>query len=264
MRLVTALLAVSLISAPALAAKRPSKRAEPKAAPVEEPARATNAGWNGDWALTFGLNNVLTQGSVLSNLGGLATSGARFLSPTMAVRAGLSLSRNADTETITRTELSNGSETTVSYSFVAPGTSTVSTTLGGDLLFRLREGAVAPFAGVGLTVGHSLFSRTYRDDISVPDQVTTLSNVTNSLSLGVRGILGAEWRFHESFAVFAEYQLGVTVLRWNDMVNETIVENTSGGARTAIRTQEEASKPVWLTYNNALAQGGVLGLLVFF
>lgn len=265
MRVVTTLLVVALAAAPAAAARKTTKKVAPPAeAPAAKAERPTDAGWNGDWALTFGLNNVLTQGSVLSSLGGLGTSGVRFLSPTMAVRAGLSLSRTESPESITRTEVTNGGETVVSYSFAAPAGSTVSTAVGGDLLWRLREGPVAPFVGAGVSVSHSLTTRSYTDAITVPDQSTTLNSTNNALTLGLRGILGAEWRFHESFALFAEYQLRVNVVQWNSLSDETIVENTSGGVRTSTRTANERSVPVWGTFNNALVQGGVLGLLVFF
>jgi len=265
MRALTTLLVLSLATSPAWAARKKTRKvAAPQPAVTETTERPTDAGWNGDWALTFGLNNVLTQGQVLSALGGLGTSGVRFLTPKMAVRAGLTLSRTDSPERITRTEVTNGGETVVSYTFTTPGNSTLSTTVGGDVLWRLREGAVAPFVGAGLSVGHSLTTRRYTDDITVPDQSTTLNSTNNALSLGVRGILGAEWRFHESFALFAEYQLRVDVVQWNKLSDETIVESTSGGVRTATRTADERSVPVWGTFNNGLAQGGVLGLLVFF
>lgn len=256
MRGFTALLLVVLATTPAFAKK---------ATADDDKERPTDAGWNGDWALTFNLNNILTQGSVLTRFNSFGTSATRFLTPDVAVRAGVSLNRSANTPQVTRTQVTTAGESIVTYDFNTPGTtSSLSTTVGGDVLWRLREGAVAPYVGAGLTIGHSLQQMSYADEITVPDQVTTIDNTTNSLNFGLRGVLGAEWRVHPNFAIFAEYGLSVTVLNWYDIDQETTVENTTGGTRTATHRKVERSVPVWFTFNNTLLQGGSLGLLVFF
>lgn len=253
------LVALVIAGTPAIA--QPAEPA-PSATPPELP---TNEGWNSDWGMLFSLNNVLVQGSILSGFQGLGTAGSFFLSPDLSVRAGVSVSRAASPTQVTRTEVASAGEKVVTYGLGIPGsTSTLSTTVRADVLYRLRPSAIAPYVGGGLSVGYSRQRLAYTDDVSIPEQTITLNNTTTGLSVGARGTAGAEWRFHPNFAVFAEYELQVNVITWNDLDNETVVENRTGGTRTVTRTTQDRSVPVWFTGQNFLSQGGAAGLLVFF
>lgn len=265
MRFLTAvsLLALALSGRPALAQKKAEPAAATAAAPEDE--LATNAGWNSDWAMLFSLNNVLVQGSILSNFQNLGTAATVYLSPTLALRGGVSLSRSSNPESVTRTEIVTAGEQVVSYTFSAPGTtSAFSTAVQADLIKRLSTGRVAPYVGGGVSLGLGQSRLGYTDNVSVADQTVTINNATTSLTVGARGIAGAEWRFHSNFAVFAEYQLSLSVFTWSQLDNETVVENTTGGVRTATKTSQQRSVPTWLTGSAGLNQGGTLGLLVFF
>lgn len=248
-------------AAPALGQARTSAPAA-----AERPdGPSMTAGWNGDWGMLFGLNNIFTSGNVLGGFRGLGTAATFFLTPTTSVRTGVTLSRDAATPAVSRIETTTGGESLVRYEITRPSyTSLFDSRARGDFVKRFTRGRVAPYAGGGLSLGYRMTSLDYEDAVSVVDQRTVVDASETRLSIGAQGILGAEWRFHSNFALFAEYELSLDVFTWRTESMRTTVENTRGGARTVSSTHSQSSAPVWMTGANSLGQGGTLGLLVFF
>lgn len=257
-----ALVLVSFLTMTALAQAAVAQTSAP---PEKADGPSMTAGWNSDWAMLFSLNNIFTQGNVLGGFKGLGTAGTFFLSPKDAIRTGVTLSRTSNPPVVTRTESMNGNEKVVTYTTTSPAaTSVFDARVRGDFIRRFARGRISPYAGGGLNLGYNLSSLDYTDDASVVDQRTVFDHSTTRFSVGVQGVAGAEWRFHPNFALFAEYELSVSVFSWDVVDKVTTVENTRGGARSVASTREERSAPVWFTGSNSLGQGGTLGLLVFF
>jgi hypothetical protein len=237
------------------------------AAPAGEYAR--NQGWNSQWALLFELNNILTVGNFLSSFNAspanVGVGGRLHLSPEMAARVTVSASRSSNPPATTKTVGETGTEDVTTYGMTRPNP-TESWALRGDvdLLYRLMPNAVAPYVGAGLNIGWTLDRQAYEDKIAVPDQTTTEKRNTSFFGLGLRGIVGAEWRVHPNFSLFAEYALTVMVCQVNSVKDVQVIENSIDGQRTASRTTVTTSTPRWFNYSTGLAQGGQLGLAVHF
>jgi opacity protein-like surface antigen len=258
--------------------------AAPPAALPEATAASTEAevplnhGWNATWSLLFELNNIFTNQGILGAYSSVLGRGVDpnapvrnvgigatyFMQPDTALRASIGLGRTTTPRTVTKSVLSTGGQDDIT-TYAMAGTGATATTnfgLNADLLRRLLSGRVAPYVGAGLYVAYGQTNVDFKDDVSVVDQVTTEHDYTRTLGIGVRGLVGAEWRLHPSFALFAEYQIGVEVFNHSVNKNDKLVENTN--VPSATRTQSESSTPAWLGARTDIAHGAQFGLSVLF
>jgi hypothetical protein len=134
----------------------------------------------------------------------------------------------------------------------------------GDYLWRLTDGALAPYIGAGGQITWGWTRQNYTDDKTVVNQKTTLDNNTSNVSIAARGVVGAEWRFTPMFALYADYNLTVNIFSNNKINNSTTISNTSGGAAATTRTTTSQSVNSWFNVSTGLAQGATLGLELFF
>lgn len=242
------LLLVVLVSS--LAFAQPEKPAE-----AEAPATPSSA-----FGVLFNLQNVFQNPGLLSGFqGGL---GVQFgLNERMALRPTLSMSRTANSATVTEvTTVANGM-TTTNRSFTRPQgpTETFGLSLGGDFLYQLLQTALAPYVGGGLFVSYGSAARVFRDDTQM-DQVTSVNDLTTNFGLGARGILGVSWRVHPHFALFAEYSLLITI--FSSQTVSTSTEITVMGQTASMRTSTPSSKV--FEFSTGLSQGASLGVVAFF
>jgi len=123
---------------------------------------------------------------------------------------------------------------------------------------------VAPYAGAGVFFDWTNKATDYVDDVSVVDQTTTVHDYTRTLGGGLRGLLGAEWRLHPNFSIFAEYSLGVTLASQNSKVTSHTTEVTAGGERSVSRVKTDQQTPASWGTQTTLTHVGQLGLAVHF
>ncbi len=221
-------------------------------------------GWNAPWGLIFQFNNILVNGSFLSAYQGLGVAGAFMLSEEFQIRGGVSLSRSHSPAQTTETTVETAGNAVKTYAYSAGQTSSGSLTLRSDALYRLTRNKVAPYVGAGAYLAFSHARQTTDDDVTVQDVVTSIRNRANALTFGLRGLVGAEWRLHPNFAVFAEYNVTLDVIQYSDFDNRTTVTSTTTGETTATSTRAERNTPAWMNLNSALNQGASLGLMVLF
>lgn len=234
-------------------------------APVA-PSDRLDQGWNRDWSLNFSLNNPFTSSSVLSNFQGFV-SGDYYLSDDSAVRVGLSVSRSHDPVVIEKVTVTNGPDTIVTYDLLnALPTYNDGYTVRarGEYLKRLSSGAVAPYVGGGLLIDWSWNRLSFLDEVTVTDQRVGYHNSATTFGIGVNGLVGAEWRVHSHFALFAEYGLGLLLFQSTTSRLETTVETTTGSVTTSSRAVRETGAISFLEFGSGLSQGGSLGLRVLF
>jgi outer membrane protein W len=222
--------------------------------------------WDAEWGLVFGLQNIFQNSAILQGpLGqGNGSVGATFfLAPNLGVRATANISRGYTPEQITRNVVEANSATVETFTYQFPS-ETWNIGLRGDGIYRLTNSAVAPYLGAGVFYNFSSSAQQGRNSFSVIDQVTTLNAVSASHSLGVRGLVGAEWRIHPHFAIFAEYGLDVTVVQFNRTTSETTVDTTVNNVTSSSRTTSELQTTNWFNFSTGLRQGPTFGLTVFF
>ncbi len=221
-------------------------------------------GWNSPWALVFSFNNILVNGQFLGDFRGLGVAGALMLSEDFMIRGGATLSRSHTPPQTTETTLETAGSSTKTYAYNAGQTSSGSVTVRADALWRLTRNKVAPYIGGGPTITYTHTRQTSDDDVTVPDVVTSIRNRNNSFAFGIRGVVGAEWRIHSNFALFAEYSANLDVITYSDTDQRTTVINTTSGDRAVTSTRTERNTPAWLNFSNSLTQGATLGLMVMF
>ena len=78
------------------------------------------------------------------------------------------------------------------------------------------------------------------------------------------GILGAEWRLHPNFALYADYTLNVSLFTSNMLRNRTTVTSNFGGTPNTNETTTERTVNGFLSVSSGLSQGASLGLEIFF
>lgn len=267
MKKVMFLLAGLALGATSIHAREAKAQTETEAAPAAAEAQASqsaapaqNKGWDGTWALAFALNPNFMAGGLGGDL-----AASYNLSSSMAVRLSVGFNRWEDPAVTSKTTVETGNQKTITYTKNIPNdTSTSSLGVAADLVFRLLPSAVAPYAGAGLFYNWNQSSLDYEDDVTTPNQITTVNNHDRLQTVGLRGILGAEWRVHESFALFAEYRLGVNVYQHLSNVQDRTDEVKVGDQRTASNTKTEAEKAIWLTGGADLSHTGTIGLAVLF
>lgn len=251
--------------APVVAPPAPTPPPRPAAPPAGDLKSAREEGWNSPWGLLLSLNNIFQNGSALTSFQGMGAAGYYAINPGLMLRFGLSFSRSHNPPTITESIRETAGEKITTYSFSAPG-STSSFGLGAraDAIWRLSRKVVAPYLGTGVYTNTSHSRQTADDEVSVVDQVTRLRTRSTTVSLGARGLGGAEWRIHPNFAIFAEYELALSFVSFTTTSSSSTVENSSNGARTVTHTESNSRRTSWLSGGTALAQGASLGLIVLF
>lgn len=229
-------------------------------------------GWNAPWGLLFSVNSPFNgSGNVINPFTNLGAAGFFTFSPDMMLRGGFTLTRTLNPVAITKTTLTQGGEEIVTFS--PPGgtsaanslaTTTTTVNLSADMLWRLTRNKVAPYAGVGANLSYSL------DRFSFDDEATSASNVigyrrrNTDVTFGLKGIVGAEYRFHSNFALFAEYNLTVNVLRYTVNNNRTTYQDASDNPSAVSSVYNQSNTARWFGASTNLAQQGLFGLMVFF
>ncbi|MEZ4270537.1 MAG: outer membrane beta-barrel protein [Myxococcota bacterium] len=229
----------------------------------EKPELST--AWNHPFALLFSLNNVLQNSQILSSHRGFGAGLRQHLAPNLALRYGARFSRTTNPVYYQETKTIAGGEETTTFQALGTGGNTTAFNLGGgvDGILLLATTVVAPYVGAGVDFDISRFETAYKDDASSVDRTTDVDNKTTSFTAGVSGILGAEWRIWEWFAVFAEYRLSVDVFQNDRTRRTTTLEDRSGGTAATTRTRVKNNRNRWLNAALGLEQGGALGLSVF-
>lgn len=270
----TAVLGTTLVALPA------RSQEDPTAPPVNSTSTVTTTtttvdtdyevdkrrdqGWNSPWALVFTFNNILSTAPFLGDYRGLGVAGAFFFTEEFGIRGGVTLSRTHSPPQTTETTVETADNVVKTYAYTAGQTSSGSVTARADAIMRLSRNKVAPYVGAGPYVTYTHTRQSSDDDVTVTDVVTSVRNRSNSLTFGLRGLVGAEWRIHPNFALFAEYAASLDVLQYTDIDNRTTVTNTLTGTESVTSTRAERNTPAWFNFNTSIVQGAALGLMVMF
>ncbi|MBN1961202.1 MAG: outer membrane beta-barrel protein [Deltaproteobacteria bacterium] len=269
MRMFKVCLTVVALAAPLALAHAEEAEMAAAAAPSVTAGLPRDQGWNaGSWALLFELNNVFNQDAILNPFENFGAGVEYFLSPITALRVGAYVGYTTVPAEYTKTTTETGGTPAVTeYTVTVPGgtyTSISNFQATADFLYRLMTNAVAPYAGAGLFFSWNNRSTDYSDDATVTDQLTTVHNFDRRISGGVRGLLGAEWRIHPNFSLYAEYAVNVTLVSQHSTQNSKTTEVTAGGERSVLREKSESQTPAYLGTSALLAHGGQLGLAIHF
>lgn len=236
--------------------------AEEEVSPPPPPSGATATKlFEPKFGVVFNLQNIFQNPGLLSGFrGGVGVQFA--LSTPLALRLGVSLSHTSDPAVVTETVTTINDMTTTTRTMNRPSpTSTFGLTVGGDLLAKITEGALAPYVGGGLWVNLDSEATKLTDDVTVTDQVTAIDNSTLGFGLGARGVLGVGWRVHPHFYIFAEYALNLTVVDHSSTTMSQQV-TTTGNPPVSARSSRASTRV--FDFSTALSQGAALGLVAFF
>jgi len=222
--------------------------------------------WNSPWALHFALPNWFTNSSVLEDyneFGGMI--GASYhLDKMTALRLGLYYQRSSSPTLIQKTTDENGPNREVDYVHQAFSTADHELHLHADFVKRFGAQVVAPYAGAGVYYSYNR-SRTYgKDEVDVVREIEHVNNVSSGHELGVRGLIGGEWRIHPHFALYAEYGVLVSLFEVDRFKNQTTTERTVSDVRTTSRTTTERAGTSYLNIQTSLQHGFSLGLAIHF
>lgn len=213
------------------------------------------------FGVVFNLQNIFQNAGVLSGFNG-GVGVLLPLTPDTALRPTVSLRRTSNPAVVTTTITTVNDMTTTTHSLSQPSpTSTFGVSLGADLLRRLMNGNLAPYAGVGLMLDVSTQNTYWRDDVTVMNQVTVRNDSSTSFGFGGRGILGVSWRLHPHFQLFAEYAVNLVFI--------DVTAASTSSELTAMGAPPVTSKSSWSTtrvfeFSTGLSQGASLGLVAFF
>lgn len=232
----------------------------------EDAVLSTKEGWNSDWALLFAVNNFIggNAGFLSAPVTG-SIAGEYFLSDVTAIRAGVTLTRQMAVPQITKNVTTTGGTSVTTYTFNQPGfTEFDAATLRAEYLMRLTKSALSPYLGAGAQFTGSYTRNNYVDEVTNVGQRTELDNHTWALDFTVRGTIGAEWRFNPNFALYADYNVNLSLFN-SQMINfRTTVEDTVGGVTSTTQTTNQRTVNTFLQLNTGLSQGASLGLEIFF
>lgn len=236
--------------------------------PPPPPSAATTAapvGWDTPYALLFSLNNIFQSGSILGNFQNYGVGGQYNLGPKTAIRLGIGLGRQSNPAYVSESTTTTANGTTTTKQLVAPTnyTSKLDFRVGGDVLFGLTESALMPYVGAGLNLKVTSTSLAYTDDTQA-DTLVKVDDGSTLFGVGLRGILGVQWRVHHAFALFAEYALGVDMVDVTGNSRSRTTTTTAGGTSTTVTTKSSGTQTAFLVTDLNLAQGASLGLLAFF
>jgi len=244
-------LAALLLTTPALAEEK---------APLEE-------GWDRNMGLLVSLNNPFQSNDILSTYQGYGLATLCTINPTTGFRTGIDIGRVSDPYFETESELEVDGETTTTSAFnnrYGGPTSLFNMSLGMDVLKRASTATVAPYYGGGLGIALGSETTKYSDEVSTEDQTTHVDIRSKTFQFGLRGVLGADWRVHQHFSIFAEYGLGLSLVdSLKTTSSNTLVDSTGDAAQTTLlrNTSRQSLGPAMGT---DLSQGASLGLITFF
>lgn len=175
--------------------------------------------------------------------------------------------RQTDPVNIVKTTRTNGMDEVVSYDLQLPsggfsGVHAAAAVL--DMIKPLTQRTIAPYLGAGVFAAYVRRTLAYTDDVTVTDQETEVDNSSNTLSVGVRGIIGVGWRINDRFSLFAEYHLTVDAIEWQSDHTQTTTQNTASGTPAVNRVETEFKETRLLNLDTGLVQGGALGLVAHF
>lgn len=236
---------------------------------------STREGWNTEWAMLFSINNVLQNGAILSAPITGSIGGTYFLTDQTMVRAGINLSRQMTPTSVTKTVTTAGDQTVTTYVLNAPTannpnwaggptTENDGIALRADYLLRMFKTPLSPYYGGGLSAGLIYQRLKYVDDVSTVDARTEVDNQRYNWDITARGIIGAEWRFHPNFAIYAEYGITLSLIQGFTNNQRITSESTAGGVTSTSQTTVAQQSVSFLQLNTGLNQGANLGLIVFF
>lgn len=238
---------------------------EAEATPAETGAFRRDAGWNSQWALHFVLHNVLQSSSILSGFdqSGFLIGGSYHLDSKMAVRTGLGIARSRTPDSVTKQTVQNGSAIEPTY-FYNESSGGFSFELQADALMRLSEHIIAPYVGGGLFYEYDRDFFKGKDEVSTVNEIVHTNNHDSEHTLGVRGIVGAEWRIHPNFAFYAEYILSINLLQQSFLKNQSTTERTVEGVRTTSQNTVESRSHDSFDFATGIHYGPSFGLAVHF
>jgi opacity protein-like surface antigen len=224
-------------------------------------------GWDRDVGLLVSLNNPFQNSDFLSTYQGYGLAALFTFNPTTALRAGIDIGRVSDPYFVTESELEFDGETTTVSTFsnrYGGPTSIFDMSLGADVLKRGSKATVAPYygGGLGLTLGSE--STQYNDEVTTEDVVTHVDTKSKTFQFGLRGVVGADWRVHQHFSLFAEYGLGISLVdSLKTTSSNTLIDSTGDDTQTTLlrSTSKQSLGPAMGT---DLSQGASLGLIAFF
>ena len=231
---------------------------------VSGSARAADEGaWNSKYGMLFSVQNVFQNGdsSVIGDFGGGV--GLQYnLTPTRAIRFSVDVSRASnDVLEGDSTDLVTGT-TTRTFSPPTDFTSQYGLNAGASYVMRLTSAAIAPYLGAGAGLSYTQTALSWENDTGATT-IVSRDDMNRVLALGLSGTLGLEWRVHKSIAMFAEYGLGMDLIRWQSDKDESRTVNKTSGATTA-GTKTEGSRTTFFNFDTALGQGGQIGLAALF
>ncbi len=231
--------------------------------PDPEPVAAVDEG-DTSAGLIFNLNNFFTAGGWLGGWQGFGFGYTREMGA-MDLRVGLTLGRATNPVNVVKTTQTNGTDVVTTYEVNAPGfTSLHNASAVVDMVKPLSDGKVAAYIGAGAAVSYSDMQLDYVDDVTVIDQRVEVDNVSRTLSIGGRGIFGVSYKVKPRWTLFAEYNLGVSVISWTSVHDATTTENSASGTPATMRVEQEYRETRWFNFGTGLGQGGALGLIAHF
>jgi hypothetical protein len=214
-------------------------------------AEAQDAGWDTKYGILFTLPNLLQNGSsqVIDDYSGRV--GFQYnLAPTAGIRVSADLSRFSE----------GARESTDALGIVTKPlpviTSIYGIDLGAQYMLRFGTAAVAPYAGVGASIGFTQSARK-GDHEPIANVITEYDNFDRSWDFGVDGTIGLEWRVHKVISLFAEYVADLTLIR-----AESGESNVTAPASPTVSTSYK--EKAFANLSTGIAQGGQLGIIAFF
>lgn len=217
--------------------------------------------------LMFNLNNVFVQPGILSGWQGFGLGYQKKLANGRTLRVGLDLARTTDPVNIVKTTRTEGDMEVVSYDLQLPGSgfsSQHAVSAVVDMVKPLTDRSISPYLGAGVFASFATRRLDYTDDLTVTDQVTEVANSSTTYGIGVRGIIGVNWRMSERFSLFAEYALNLDAIEWQSDHTQTTTNNNGSGMTASNRVESEFKETRWFNINMGLAQGAALGLVAHF
>lgn len=230
----------------------------------DQPSSEMKGYWKEPYALLFNFNNVFTSGSILSAYRGFGIGGMASLSPSAAIRLGVTLYRNPDAPSIRTTTVTTDGTSLVSETFIVPGTTTTGARVAVDYLHRLRKERASPYLGVGVAAGWDGQRLEYTDDVTSTDVTTEVNNRSNTFFADLNGSIGVDFRILENFSLTAEYTMSIDMLRSTGQRNATTVSVANGDSVAVTETVTESQKLTYLGLSLGLVQGAALGLVYYF
>ncbi|MEM6730083.1 MAG: hypothetical protein AAF658_00925 [Myxococcota bacterium] len=238
--------------------------------PVQEPEFVEGENlWYAEWGLIFMLTGLggPTNGVTgpLNPTDGFGASGVWFLDDRTAVRVGLDTSRTVDPRDFTQQTIRNADGEVITLSLDDFGDTDFDVELGVDYLIRMTDAEISPYYGVGAFTSYNLFRRAETDDVTIPETEIEVDINNHDLDLGVRGILGVDWRVHDQISLFAEYVLSLTLFDIDSNRQTTTTRSLDNGevvGEVGERTVSEQTS--WLPFDLGEGHAGRVGVMFHF